>query len=228
MVHSRRLALALLTLLLASCTSSQSEAPSQTQQSTASTPPASATEPGTKPASPSSAAQPTVAPTSTAATTSGSSATPSASSVTSPAASARPNKPRQLTLGIGETARLTYFDVTVQRFKFGDDNVSAAYRVQVCYVRPHAEANADGTTRVSTNPWSFRLRDGEGGPASYSSVPVSEFTRDWSWTPSYRERKLKVGQCNTGWIGVKVTNPDLQWGGIVYSPSDFGDRVTWT
>lgn len=220
----RRLALVLLILLATACTSSKSDAPPTTQSPTESTTEDTRSQPG----SPSSVSPTTVAQTSTPATTSSSSPAPSSSSVTSPSVSVRPNKPRQLTLGIGQTARLTYFDVTVQRFKFGDDNVSAAYRVQVCYVRPHAEANSDGSTRVSTNPWSFRLRDGEGGPASYSSVPVSEFTRDWSWTPSYRETKLKVGQCNTGWIGVKVTNPDLQWGGIVYSPSDFGDRVTWT
>ena len=179
------------------------------------------------PAASSSPAESAVA-TVAAVVTAGVSATPA--SPASPAetpAGTRPGGPQGLSLSIGQTARLRYFDVTVQRFAHGKDGISAGYRVQVCYAAPHPSANADGTTRVSTDPWSFLVRDGESG-GRYRQVPVGELPRDWAWSPSYRETLLRAGECSTGWIGVRHGSPDLQWGGIVYQPADFGDRVTWT
>ncbi len=217
-------------LLLSSCTTAApGAAPSAASSSVVPAPTASLEAPAS-----SSATATTVAPSSPAPASPAEPSTPASPptatvtvTTTAQAGESRPGSPQTMTLGIGQTARLTYFDVTVQRFAFGQDHISIGFRIEVCYRKPHAGAAGDGTTRVSTDPWSFLVRDGEGPQTSYKAVPVSTFPRDWAWSPSYRETRLAPGSCNVGWIGIRHENPDLQWGGIVYAPADFGDRITW-
>lgn len=139
----------------------------------------------------------------------------------------RPGKPVTKQVSMGSTVSLRYFDVTVSDFRFNGDGTEAGAKVRVCYTHPHAEANADGTTRVSTNPWSFGVRDLEGATSSkYTFVGVGEFDRA-GWTPAYREKGISVGECNSGWISVAHGSPDLDFSYLRYAPRDFGDKITW-
>ena len=140
---------------------------------------------------------------------------------------ARPAGPQTLRLSYGQTARLRYFDVTALRQEFGKDRISIGWKVRVCYAAPHPEAGSDGRTRVSNNPWSVRVRDGEGGGQA-KTVPISSLPRDAGWVPEFRETRLALGECQEGWLPVKHENPDLQWNGLTYAPADFGDRITWS
>lgn len=138
----------------------------------------------------------------------------------------RPGGPQQLNLAIGQTARLRYFDVTVRQAAYGQDGISVGWKVEVCYRAPHPGANTDGTTRISTNPWSARVVDGEvGGPAE--EIALDRFPRDNAWSPPYRTRQIRLGECEFGWIGIRHDNPDLQWPAVIYQPRDFGDRIVW-
>lgn len=133
---------------------------------------------------------------------------------------------QDVTLQTGQTAHLQYFDVTVLRFEFGQDGVSAGWKVRVCYTRGHPGANPDGTTRVSRDPWSVSVRDGEGAePAQWQ--PLGDFEHDTTWTPDYTEKQLRVGECNEGWLGIKHGSPDLVFDGIRYAPADFEGAATW-
>lgn len=145
-----------------------------------------------------------------------------------PAATHAPavNQSQTLSLAQGKTAHLTYFDVTFLRFAAGQDGISHGWKVRVCYTSPHPGQNADGTTRVSTNPWSVLVRDGEGGQEG-RWVRIDDFPADKGWAPSYPVRRISVGQCAEGWIAIRDENPDLQWLAIRYAPADFGDQVTW-
>ncbi len=135
---------------------------------------------------------------------------------------------QRLELGPGQTARLTYFDVTFQRFAHGQDGVSAGWRVEVCYRRPHPQQNADNTTRVSSDPWSVLVYDAEGGGGRPTWVGINEFERDNEWSPPYPTNQLRLGACQTGWLGVRHGNPDFQFQALRYAPADFGDVVTWS
>lgn len=99
--------------------------------------------------------------------------------------------------------------------------------MRVCYTSAHPDQNADGTTRVSTNPWSVLVRDGEGGQEGRWTA-IDEFPTDKGWEPPYPTRLIKVGQCAEGWLAIKDDNPDLQYTAIRYAPADFGDQVTWS
>lgn len=145
-----------------------------------------------------------------------------------PAASATEPGAKRLLLGTGETAHLAHFDVTVRERAFGKDGVSIGWKVEVCYTQRHAQQNANDTTRVSTNPWSVQVRDGEGQSGKAEWLPIDRFPRDKGWEPPYETRDLKLGSCQLGWIAVRHGNPDLQWLAIRYAPADFGDEVTWT
>ncbi|GAA1391389.1 hypothetical protein GCM10009599_10030 [Luteococcus peritonei] len=104
--------------------------------------------------------------------------------------------------------------------------MSFGWKVRVCYTSPHPGQNADGTTRVSTNPWSALVSAPEGGPQA-RWVRIDEFPADKGWQPPYPTRLLKLGQCSEGWIAIKHDNPDLQFTALRYHPADFGDMVTW-
>lgn len=133
-----------------------------------------------------------------------------------------------LQLQTGQTAHLAYFDVTFQRFAHGQDGVSAGWRVEVCYRRPHPNQNPDNTTRVSADPWSVQALDAEGPDGRPTWVAIDEFPRDDGWSPPYATAQLKLGSCQTGWLGVRHGNPDLQFLAVRYAPADFGDVVTWS
>jgi hypothetical protein len=135
---------------------------------------------------------------------------------------------QQLQLGPGQTAHLTYFDVTFQRFAHGQDGISAGWRVEACYRRPHPEQNADNTTRVSADPWSVQVLDAEGPGGRPTWLGINEFPRDNQWSPPYPTTNLKLGACQVGWLGVRHGNPDLQFLALRYAPADFGDVVTWS
>lgn len=151
--------------------------------------------------------------------------TPSHAPVDPPPAQPAP-RAQNLSLGVGQTAHLSYFDVTLLQFAHGKDGISVGWKVQVCYTRPHPQQNSDGSTRVSTNPWSARIADGETGSAP-RWMRIDEMPRDNAWSPGYATRTIRLGECNMGWIGVTHGNPDLLWSGLRYAPADFGDVVVW-
>ncbi|MEL4356666.1 MULTISPECIES: hypothetical protein [unclassified Luteococcus] len=128
---------------------------------------------------------------------------------------------------MGQTARLAHFDVTLLRHEFGKDGISVGWKVRTCYTKAHPQQNADGTTRVSTDPWSVQVIDGEGGTHSVWAK-ISEFPADKGWEPPYPQGTIKLGSCAEGWIAVRHENPDLQFQALRYQPSDFGDVVTWS
>ncbi|MEL4504630.1 hypothetical protein AAEX63_07315 [Luteococcus sp. H138] len=113
------------------------------------------------------------------------------------------------------------------RSEHGKDGISVGWKVRVCYTTAHAGQNADGTTRVSTDPWSVQVIDGEGGTKPVWTK-ISEFPADKGWQPPYPERRVKLGECAEGWIAVRHDNPDLQFQAVRYQPSDTGDVVTWS
>jgi len=177
------------------------------------------------PASPSVAAPPSPAPSPThAASTPSATPTPTPTARRSTAVPA--NRPQNLELAVGQTARLTYFDVTLLRTAPGQDAVSHGWKVSVCHTRHHGAENADGTTRVSSDPWSAQVRDGESAQGA-RWVRLDDMPRDRGWVPEFREARLATGQCQTGWISVRHGNPDLQFGDVRYESADFGDTVTW-
>lgn len=138
----------------------------------------------------------------------------------------RPSGPIEESRPVGATAHLQYFDVTVFGREFTD--TATGIEVEVCYAAEHPEANDDGTTRVSTDPWRFGVYDGETGvPEDTQYYGVSEFEPTTAFTPAYEEKMLSVGECNRGWIGVEHGNPDLAWVSARYQPADFGDVITW-
>ncbi len=138
----------------------------------------------------------------------------------------RPSGPVTLTAKLGETVKTRYFDVTVTELTSDGEGMAWAADVTVCYAAPHPDANADGTTRTSTDPWFFEVTDGETGKA-HGFRGVGEFPPSEQWSPKYQERLLKVGECNSGWISVAPGNPDLLLPTLRYSPADFGDEILW-
>lgn len=142
-----------------------------------------------------------------------------------PPATERSEPLRRAGLSYGQTAQLRYFDITVQRFEHGKDGISAAWRTQTCYRRPHPEAK-NGRVPVSTGPWKAVVIDGEGGTKS-SAVSVDSIGIDPTWSPLYVSTTLALGECQTGWIAIRHRNPDLQWLGIQYRPAD-GDQADWS
>lgn len=151
---------------------------------------------------------------------------PASPEPTSDGGTGRPSGPVEETVTPGATAHTRYFDVTVFGREFTD--TATGIEVEVCYAAEHPEANDDGTTRVSTDPWRFGVYDGETGvPEDTQYYGVSEFEPTTAFTPAYEEKMLSVGECNRGWIGVEHGNPDLAWVSARYQPADFGDVITW-
>ena len=130
-------------------------------------------------------------------------------------------------VGLGSTVSMRHFDVTVSDVQWDSDGVAVGVKVAVCYTHAHPDANRDGTTRTSRDPWSFGLLDAESGKDDYSFYRAREFDVSTHWTPVYAERLVSVGECNSGWLGIEHGNPDLWIGYVRYAPSDFGDQVTW-
>lgn len=121
------------------------------------------------------------------------------------------------------TQHLTYFDVSVNSHLGGEG--FWATNVTVCYRSPHPDANADGTTRVSTDPWSVLVQTPDGG---LRATPVSELPRtNFGLNPQYSETLLSPGQCQMGWITV-IPSGGGRFAGVKYAPRDFPtDTVTW-
>jgi hypothetical protein len=122
-----------------------------------------------------------------------------------------------------DTRHLTYFDVSVNSHLRGEGFWAA--NMTVCYVRPHPEANADGTTRVSTDPWSVLIQQPNG---SHEQMAVSSVGQTASGlSPRYGEDLLQLGQCQTGWITLSPPGSG-RFAGMKYAPSDFpDDTATW-
>jgi hypothetical protein len=96
----------------------------------------------------------------------------------------------------------------------------------VCYVEPHPQANPDGTTRVSTDPWSVLIERPNG---SYDQVPVSNLDQTTAGLgPRNGDGLLQLGRCQTG--SITFTPPGYgRFAGMKYSPADFPtDTVTWS
>ncbi|AQP47688.1 hypothetical protein BW730_09480 [Tessaracoccus aquimaris] len=193
------------------------------------TPPTGAPTPATPTASPSAEPSETPQPSETATPQQSETASPNpgpTETATPVDTSDRPTGPVTLTAVLGETVRTRYFDVTVKDLTADGDGTAWAADVTVCYVAPQPDANADGTTRTSTDPWFFEVIDGETGKAS-GFHGVAEFPPSENWSPRYQERLLKVGECNSGWVAVAPGNPDLVLPTLRYSPADFGDEILW-
>lgn len=67
-----------------------------------------------------------------------------------------------------QARHLTYFDVTMNSHLHGEGFWAA--NLTACYVRPHPEANPDGTTRVSTDPWSVLIERPNGAKLAGSPL----------------------------------------------------------
>ena len=123
-----------------------------------------------------------------------------------------------------QTRHLSYFDVTTNSHLQGEGFWAA--NVTVCYVHPHPQANPDGTTRVSTDPWSVLIERPNG---SYEQVPLSDLNQTTAGLGlQYGEELLHLGQCQTGWITVSPPGYG-RFSGMKYSPKDFpNDTATWS
>lgn len=143
-----------------------------------------------------------------------------------PAETARPTGPVEVTAQAPGMLTTRYFDVQVGQLQVDPDGTSWGVLVKVCYVVAQPEANPDGTTRTSLDPWQWFLQDGEGG-GSGSWVPVAQLPQTTKWGPLYSEKALRVGQCNEGWITADHGNPDLLIPRLGYRPTDFGDQLDW-
>lgn len=143
-------------------------------------------------------------------------------------ASDRPSGPVTEAAQLGETVKTQYFDVTVDKSEGNHEATAMAVHVKVCYAVEQPEANADGTTLTSTDPWRFGVYDGETQTVeAVRFLRVSEFPASSEWSPAYETKLLTVGECNEGWIAVADGNPDLARPFVRYQPADFGDEITW-
>lgn len=139
----------------------------------------------------------------------------------------RPGVPVVATGTFGGSFALRYFDVAVGELQVDPDGTAWGAHVSVCYVAPHPDANAEGTTRTSLDPWAWFVQDGEGGgPGEW--VAASETPTTTQWGPAYAEKALQVGECNDGWVTAAFGNPDLFLPKLRYQPADFGDSIEWT
>ena len=127
-------------------------------------------------------------------------------------------------LAVGQTAHLAYFDVTVDDHRLLPGLWGA--RVKVCYTHPHPSANADGTTRVSTDPWEFGFGP-DGGGVHYDKDPTIDTHVSDYWKPAYGETRLALGQCHSGWVTVGLVEGAVGFRGMRYAPSDFPISATW-
>lgn len=140
--------------------------------------------------------------------------------------SGRPTGPVTLTAQLGETVKTRYFDVTVSALEADDEGLAWGAKVEVCYAATHPEQNADGTTRTSIDQWYFSVQDGEGGgPGEW--VKVKNLPPSTRWSPVYKTKLVKLGQCNTGWVQAEPGSPDLFFPNLRYAPADFGDDIVW-
>lgn len=130
-------------------------------------------------------------------------------------------------LGEGESAELAHFTVTMHAAESQPDGLWEAWDIEVCYTSEHPGQNEDGTTRVSTDPWSVLARDGE-GTEDYEWYPIGDFEQNSEKSPAFTETQLAVGDCTRGWLTADHGNPDLQFAGLRYAPADFDEEVTWS
>ncbi|MGJ3509041.1 hypothetical protein [Enemella sp. A6] len=135
-------------------------------------------------------------------------------------------EPKSVTLKEGESAELNYFTVTLHSAESEENGLWEAWDVEVCYTKEHPKQNADGTTRVSPDPWSAEVRDGE-GPEETKWIPVGDWDQVSERQPTFSEKQLKVGECSRGWLSAKHENPDLLFSGLKYAPEDFKDEAIW-
>lgn len=132
-----------------------------------------------------------------------------------------------VTVRLGETVHFPYFDVTVSEKRSASNGVEGGgiygVRVTVCYTRRHPGANADGSTRTSPDPWRFGWAHG----------PEAEWQRGGTmlsghWQPAYREKQLRVGECNSGWLTADLQETAyVAHIGMRYVPGDFDFGATW-
>ncbi len=123
---------------------------------------------------------------------------------------------------------LKYFDVTVSNPVWDGDGTAFGAKVKVCYTHTHPDAGADGKVRTSLDPWSFGVLDLEAGATDLSYFEAKAVPMSSMWTPVYAEKKLALGQCNTGYIAIHHGNPDLSSQFTMrYSPAGSADRITW-
>lgn len=132
------------------------------------------------------------------------------------------------TFDLGETAHFRYFDVTVHEKRSASNGVEGGgifgARVTVCYTREHPDDNADGSTRTSRDPWQFGWAHGPDPVWDRGSKQLSDH-----WTPVYRERRLKVGDCNSGWLTSDLRETAyVAHIGMRYAPASFDFTGTWT
>ena len=156
--------------------------------------------------------------------------TPSETS-TSSASPPTPRAANYRQLSVGQTAHFPYFDVTVDQTRHAPNGVEGGgtygVRISVCYTHRHPGANSDGSTRTSTDPWKFGWTHDIG--VAWALLPSHSSRLVSRWDPAYAERRLSVGECNSGWIAVDVRDTVfLAQTGVRYAPSDFDFSGTWT
>lgn len=129
---------------------------------------------------------------------------------------------------LGQTAHFRYFDVTVHEHRFADNGIEGGgiygARVSVCYTHKHPDPRADGSTRSSRDPWRFGWAHGPDPVWDRGAGRPSD-----RWQPAYREKNLKVGECNTGWLTTEFRETVyVAHIGMRYQPANFDFRGTWT
>ena len=131
-------------------------------------------------------------------------------------------------VNMNTTVSLKYFDVTVSNPVYEPNGTGFGAMVKVCYTHAHPDAGSDGKVRVSPDPWSFGVLDLEAGATDLAYFEAGEVPSSTLWTPLYKETRLALGTCNTGYISAHHGNPDLSTGFTMrYAPSGSADRITW-
>lgn len=180
--------------------------------------------PGPSDAGPSGSPHQTPVPPAPSGSSAGAGTTPGAP----PSASGTPGVSGPVVTGLkyGQTASLQYFTVSAQAPRSNPDGTRIGWLVQVCSVRTGPFSEADGTTRVSLDPWLVEVIDGEGGVRP-EWIRFTDLPPGAAFQPVYGARYLKPGQCQRGYIQSDHGNPDLLWLGLRYAPASTGDQVTW-
>lgn len=124
--------------------------------------------------------------------------------------------PEPTMLGESGKASFTHFTVELKPIAQEGAGEHANFQVEVCLLTP-AEPEPDGTTRVSTDPWTLDTSTELGIKAR----PSTEFT------PAFpAEARLTVGQCASGWIEFDDA-PEAHSVALSYRNS-LGEHAIWS
>ena len=135
---------------------------------------------------------------------------------------------KNLTMG-STVVSLKYFDITVSNPVWDGEGTAFGAKVKVCYTHAHPDAGSDGKVRTSLDPWQFGGTDLESFDPRLIYYEAREATSSGLWTPLYAEKRLALGECNTGYISDAHGSPDLSLQfKLRYAAAGSADRITWS